>query len=369
MNSMKSATPASKIQPPQATFDAVPARFMAGSAAMAKVLLISQAAEDPSDNSFKRGAFTRLQQSAALGSGRHILVDDPAEADIILFAEIHIWFAYNIRHHPYYRQYREKIFAFAQDDYLIPMVPGVYPSLQKRWYSPRRTRAGFYLSILENPYAEFDPAPVARDLLFSFVGSTRTWEGRARLMTIPYPHAQFVDTAQQAHDTVVTQEQREIYWKRYADIARRSQFVLCPRGEGSSSIRLFEMMRMGRAPVIISDEWVPPEGPRWDECCIRIAEADLMRIPEILQARAHEAEAIGLRARQEWERWFAPEVVFDTVVDWCLEIKEARRLPEWLAHLMMWPQIFRPYFFRAYLRFWKNKIERRRKRLAAARGK
>ena len=43
-----------------------------------------------------------------------------------------------------------------------------------------------------------------------------------------------------------------------ADFIRRTRFVLCPRGQGVSSIRLFEVMKSGRVPVIISDAFVPP---------------------------------------------------------------------------------------------------------------
>jgi hypothetical protein len=325
---------------------------------MAKVLLLSQAEEDPQDDSFFRGAYTRLRQSYELGKSRHTLVDDPKEADLILFAEIRLLFAYNIRHHEYYKPFRDKVFAYSVDDNIIPMVPGVYASLEKKWYLPRRSRPGFYLSILENPYTDFDPAPVQRDFLFSFVGSVRTWPVRAILAQLDYPRSIFIDTSKESLPILSggTAEQRSVFWKKYADIGRRSKFVLCPRGAGTSSIRLFEMMRMGRAPVILADEWVPPIGPKWDEFSIRVPESEAMNIPKILEEREGEADALGLKARQEWERWFAPEVVFDTVVDWCLEIKASRRLPEYFSRMAVYPQILRPHFFRAYIRFWKTLI-------------
>ena len=325
---------------------------------MAKVLLLSQAEEDPSDDSFFRGACTRLRQSYELGKSHHTVVDDPAEADLILFAEIRLLFAYNIRHHEYYKPFRDKVFAYSVDDNIIPMVPGVYASLEKSWYAPRRSRAGFYLSILENPHIDFDPAPVERDLLYSFVGSVRTCPTRALLAKIEHPRGLFIDTSKESLPILSggTSAQRSVFWKKYADIGRRSKFVLCPRGAGTSSIRLFEMMQMGRAPVILADEWVSPSGPNWDQFSIRIPESEAMNVPKILEERESEAVELGLKARQEWERWFAPDVVFDTVVDWCLEIKASRGLPEFFSRMTVYPQILRPHFLRAFIRFYKTLI-------------
>jgi hypothetical protein len=323
---------------------------------MANVLLLSVAEEDPRDNSFNRGAYLKLKQSADLGTSRHTLVDDPAQADIILFAElIDLTFAYAVQRHPYYKAYRSKCFAFAIGDHVIPFVPGVYPSIEKSWYSPQRVRSGFYLSISENSFMEYDPTPVERDLLYSFVGSVITAPVRASLSRLSHPRGYFVDTSDHSLPILAagSPEQRAAFYKRYSDIARRSKFVLCPRGEGTSSIRLFETMQAGRAPVILADQWVPPLGPKWDEFSIRIPENHAAIAPQILEKREDEAVAMGLKAREEWERWFSPNARFNTVIDWCLEIKEARRLPEFLATLTVYPQILRPFFLRAYIRLWK----------------
>jgi hypothetical protein len=322
---------------------------------MAKVFLLSVFKEDPSDNSFQRGAYIALKRSADMGKSRNTLVDRPEDADIILFAELHLTFAFQVRRHPYYKAYREKCFAFSIADHAIPFVPGIYASIEKSWYSPRRVRSGFYLSVLENPYTRFDPTLVERDLLYTFIGSVKTAPVRAKLATLQHPRSLFIDTSKESLPIQIagTDEQRAAFWKRFADVASRSKFVLCPRGEGPSSMRLFEMMQMGRAPVILSDEWVPPVGPKWEEFSIRIPESQFASVPEILEKREGEAVALGLKARQEWEKWFAPEVIFDTVTDWCLQIKESRRVPERLAALALYPQILRRPFFKRYLKSWK----------------
>jgi len=344
---------------------------------MAKVLLLSVAEEGSGGDSYKRGAYTRLKQSAETGKSRHSLVDDPAEADIILFAEVaDMTFAFAVRRHSYYKSFQNKCFAFAAIDHLIPFLPGVYASIEKSWYSSRRIRSGFYLSIFENPYTDFDPVPIEHDLLYSFVGSVNTAPVRATLEKLRHPRSIFIDTTRESLPIHMTGtfEQRTVFWKKYAAIASRSKFVLCPRGVGTSSVRLFEMMRMGRVPVIISDEWVPPEGPEWEQFSIRVPENEAMNVPQILEKREDEAISMGLKARQEWGRWFAPEAAFNTVVDWCLEIKDSRRLPECLACLTVYPQILRRTFFRAYLKRWKyffkhECLVQKKTRVALARGK
>src|SRR4029077_18783462 len=96
-------------------------------------------------------------------------------------------------------------------------------------------------------------------------------------------------------------------------------FVLCPRGLSVSSIRLFETMRMGRAPVILSAGWVAPTGPRWASFALRIREREFARIPRLLEEREGEAVQMGERARKEWEEWFSEEVLFHPLVELCLD--------------------------------------------------
>ena len=140
------------------------------------------------------------------------------------------------------------------------------------------------------------------------------------------------------------------YWRRYADVCKASKFILCPRGMGASSVRLFDSMRMGRVPVILSDQWVPPEGPRWDKFSVRIPEADFEQIPALLERLESEALQMGMLARAEWEEWFSERVCFHRVVEWCLDIKKHRRVPEAFARFTPFIQYLRPFHFRHLLR-------------------
>ena len=65
-----------------------------------------------------------------------------------------------------------------------------------------------------------------------------------------------------------------------------SKFVLCPRGYGASSFRLYEAMQLGAVPVYISDRfWLPfTHELNWNEFCVPIAEDNIENLYEILES-------------------------------------------------------------------------------------
>lgn len=99
----------------------------------------------------------------------------------------------------------------------------------------------------------------------------------------------------------------------FAESLRRAKFILCPRGNGVGSIRLFETMEAQRVPVIISDNYVLPEGIDWSKCSLRVKEKDIARIPEILRQNEARFDALAQAARQEWELHFDPRRLLDSM--------------------------------------------------------
>jgi hypothetical protein len=148
---------------------------------------------------------------------------------------------------------------------------------------------------------------------------------------------------------------------RYGDIIARSQFVLCPRGYASSTWRLYETMKAGRVPVIISDQWVPPIGPAWETCSIRVREKDIAKIPHLLEVYESRAEVMGQCARRVWEEWFSIQTVFHRIVEWCLVLKAGRQ-SSIFGNAVPYVQLLRPFFFRHVVlaetkkRLWSNRI-------------
>jgi hypothetical protein len=317
---------------------------------MARVFLLS-ATPGNDETDFNLAPLNDLQKCAELDRFRiHSLTSDAAAADIIIFAEFYGagWYFERVRGHTLVRNYREKCFLFCANPFVIPFLPGVYSGVEKRWSSPR-TRPGFYLGRTRNEFTTFSPPAHDLPYLFSFMGSVRNAPVREKLATLRHPRSFFQNTTEDFDrilDRKMGRRERLDYDRRYAEVAKASKFVLCPRGLSASSIRLFETMQMGRVPVILSDDWAVPEGPCWEEFSIRVPESDFAEIPRLLEQREAEAVEMGERARQEWEEWFSDEVLFHRLVELCLDIKEKRKLPESLARWPIYLQYLRPFHLR-----------------------
>lgn len=107
---------------------------------------------------------------------------------------------------------------------------------------------------------------------------------------------------------------KQVLEDRFVDAMRRSWTTLCPRGMGSSSVRFFEVLCMGRIPVHVSDAYSPPfeEDIDYSEFCLFIPEAEADRAGAILRmwlARRDREQRMAMcrKARHVWERFFRPE--------------------------------------------------------------
>jgi hypothetical protein len=172
-------------------------------------------------------------------------------------------------------------------------------------------------------------------------------------MSLSHPRAYLEDTSA----SVTPDQKKQTFFMmsydsndrtHYGDILARSKFVLCPRGYACSSWRLFESMKAGRVPVIISDQWVPPAGPTWESFSIRVRQNHVLQIPEILERHEPNAAIMGRLARKAWEEWFSQEVTFHRIVEWCLHLKQCRH-DHVISNLVPYIQLLRPFFVRHVL--------------------
>jgi hypothetical protein len=320
---------------------------------MARVFLLS-ATPEADQTDFNLAPVHDLRKSAELDRfKRHSLTSDPKSADLIIFAEFYGagWYFERVRRHPLVRNYREKCFLFCGNPFVIPFLPGVYTGVERRWISSR-IRPGFYLGQAKNEFTTFSPPADDLPYLFSFMGAVRNAPVRRKLATLRHARSFFQDTTEDYERILHRQMgrlERLDYDRRYAEVAKASKFVLCPRGLSASSIRLFETMRMGRVPVILADNWVAPAGPRWEDFAVRLREKDFADIPRVLEEREAEAVEMGKLARKEWEEWFSDEVLFHRLVELCLDIKRKRKLSESVARWPVHLQRLRPFHFRRML--------------------
>lgn len=315
---------------------------------MSSVFLLSAASIESDDPKALLDLEQMRQAAHADRLGSHGLAEDPAEADLVLFVETSSAagrYFERVRRAPIYREFAPKSYLFSSTDKVVPLLPGVYASIERRWYLPAWTRSGPYLGVRERGPLRYDPG-ASPSRLFSFVGAAQNHPIRRRVMRLQHPDGVLLDSssdAQRSASGVDPATGDDPFLERFTSLTTDSAFVLCPRGGGASTFRIFEAMMLGRAPVIVSDQWVPPSGPKWERFSLRVPEREVETIPELLEAHRGAAPEMGAAARAAWLEWFSPEVSFHRTVDWCLELAAradersgARRC---LPHL----QMLRPY--------------------------
>ncbi len=257
--------------------------------------------------------------SARVQRSTHTLTEDPTAADLILFIGNFSTEPLGLTEHPLYRAHHEKCAVYTEDDTYLPLVPGVYCSAE----GDDSSRAGRVFSFsyvsANGQHANEYVSPLGTDkrFLFTFLGGSTSLL-RKRLFNLRFKRPDVViENTSTYHHWDQAQSGREARQQTYAETLAASHFVLCPRGAGAGSIRLFEVMKAGVAPVLISDGYVLPPYVPWNDFLLRIAEKDIGRLPELLEPHLATSAERGRLAREAWLHYFAPEKEFDFIVAAC----------------------------------------------------
>ena len=264
--------------------------------------------------------------------GIHSLADRAEHADIILFVDARPehgeWHFRTMRRHQLVRYYREKCFVYDESDQPWCSLPGLYVSMPADSFNRWRQRACGYASLVN---ADVCPAAAEVDrnggprLLFSFLGRDCHPTRRA-VLSIRHARASVEDTSAYSFfgDANCPPVQLEDARRRYASIVADSKFVLCPRGSGTSSFRLFETLAAGRVPVIISDDWLPIPGPDWRACAVRVPERNANAIPDMLESLESQWSVMAAAARHVWVDYFARDVIWHRMIESIVDIQQTR---------------------------------------------
>ncbi|WP_293862542.1 exostosin family protein [uncultured Alsobacter sp.] len=199
-----------------------------------------------------------------------------------------------------------KVITWDAADFPTGRYSGLYCSLDKRLFDAGR-HATFCYPISYNEVVDFTPLETA-SVDFSFHGGITSgvrqkivalWQGwgkfNATCVVQGGPWKSMFDRS--GLDVKV----------RYAEGISKSRFVICPRGNGHGSIRLFEVLKAGRVPVIISDRYVLPPHIDWTSCAIVVPEIDVAALPEIVAAHMPRWSAMAATARRTWEEHFSSD--------------------------------------------------------------
>ena len=279
---------------------------------------------------------TAYEQRVALGVLRdaaqkdrfrvHEIVETPESADAILFVEN------GEQRDPYYKKllanplvsrFSDRVFMYNEYDFPYCTLPGLYAAMPKRAFDHSRQVAFSYLFRPNEFVSDVAASMSKQDLLFSFVGAPNH-RIRRRVLALRDERAHIEDARSYSiwdSTDPATSLQRK---RSYAEVMARSKFVLCPRGAGTSSYRLFETMEASRVPVVISDQWMEPDGPDWT-FVVRIREAEVAAAPGLLRSLEGEAGDRAIAARRQWEQWFSPDVLFHRAVESICRLQPRQR--------------------------------------------
>lgn len=244
---------------------------------------------------------------------QHTLCSSASDADAIVFVENtqfdDILFS-KLLQHELLQTFPDKCFMYNEMDRPWDVLPGLYTCMAKNHIQPNRHRAFAYLStpnqLIRNVFNE----SYERKWLFSFMGAM-SHHCRRSIMKLQHDCSYLKDTSTFNVWSTSAEEMQERA-RHYAKVLGESRFVLCPRGIGSSSIRLYETMEAGRVPVVIADSWVPPSETDWS-FAIQVQERRIASIPDLLNSIVDESTERGQAARDAWVANYAPGTLFNTL--------------------------------------------------------
>jgi hypothetical protein len=232
------------------------------------------------------------------------VVNTPADADGVIINEAFSFkeqrYVQRLLGDPIAGRFAQKLYTVNFDDCATGLLRGLYSSLPRR-----RFDSNLHAAI---PYYQYHNA-----LVFSggaTAGPQRflaAWRGneisnriRGRLLDLYRQDPRFA-----LESTASWYNHGEDEKSRYVAMIVDAQFSLCPGGIAPVSFRIFESMALGRAPVLIADEFVYPQGLDWPAFSLTVPERSVGKLASILHAERHRAAQMGRKAREAWDSHFS----------------------------------------------------------------
>lgn len=219
---------------------------------------------------------------------------------------------------PIVRKYGHKLYTINFDDCATGLLKGLYTSLPWERFDPQLHATIPYFRY-HNPLV-FQANPEKEP---TFLGGWRGNEGshvvRKKMLEVGCGDARFW-----LESTASWYNHGEDERARFVEMILASQFSLCPSGIAPTSFRIFESMALGRAPVIIADQFVFPAGLNWDAFSIKIREKDVDQLGRLLEARSSEWKTLGNAAKAAWDSHFAREKVARYYLEQIVRLHRAR---------------------------------------------
>jgi hypothetical protein len=202
------------------------------------------------------------------------------------------------------RQEDVSTFVWDRSDHPVGRMSGLYCSLPKTTFATGRHHTFCYPITYNELIEPFSPADARYD--YGFMGGI-TAPLRRKILDHLSSHNRLKGLIKiQGGPWDRMFDRTGVAAKvEYAENIRLSKFVICPRGNGVGSVRLFEVMKAGRVPVIISDNYVLPAGVDWESCSIVVKEGNIANLSEIIARELPRWEILSVNAASTWKTFFS----------------------------------------------------------------
>jgi hypothetical protein len=300
----------------------------------------------------------KLRELLALHVNDLIFTEDPNEATFIIFIG-----GINGEHNEYikrniiYKRFKKKCYLISDSGYGLKSVKGIYTSISKIEYNKSIHEPGWYFPLSDLREHAIDNKIFKKEnITCTFRGDLKTHKVRQEIHELIKSGISKINNYKSTntdgrqikawidYDPSVIMSLKNSFIQDILD----SEFVLCPRGYNTSSMRIYEVMSLGRVPIIISDNWIRPRGPKWSKFSITIKEKEIYKLDEIVSKFAGKSRQMGEFARKEWEKWFSLEVYAKHMLSSIRKL-EKRKKCFWPKHYMQLFNVkYLNYFIKSY---------------------
>ncbi len=228
----------------------------------------------------------------------------PADADGVIINEAFSFkeqrYVQRLLSDPLAGRFAHKLYTVNFDDCATGLLRGLYSSLPRRRFDPELHAAIPYYQYHNALVFSGNATASPQRFLAAWRGNETSNPVRRRLLDL-YRH----DPRFALESTASWYNHGEDEKSRYVAMIVDAQFSLCPGGIAPVTFRIFESMALGRAPVLIADEYVYPRGPDWPAFSLTVPERSVGKLASILDAERHRAEEMGRKAREAWDSHFS----------------------------------------------------------------
>lgn len=235
-------------------------------------------------------------------------VMDPDRADVIVLQEKGSFkdFRYidKLLGDPIIGRYPDRVFTVNNDDWATGLLRGLYTSLPRS-----RFNASIHVAVPFMTYPNEQITAGGMKLrepryLAAWRGNTKSNRIRPRLVSLFKGNPGFCVETTSSWLNHNNDEKNS-----YLDVILDAKFSLCPAGWAPVTYRIYESMALGRCPVIIADDFVPPQGPDWGRSALFFPERALDKLEHFLDKHEHVYGQLGATAYHFWQCFFSPEAV------------------------------------------------------------